>query len=127
MAHDLVSCIENLDDTFESGLLIEGIYRFIVDKIGNPLCEHEISDIVFDMYARLCREGGLIKSTIWWEQNFSSYKIIRQELEDHNIEPQMNYQERLFNLYVIDGILFYIKLMILSIHLQSETENTEEP
>ena len=82
---------------------------------------------MFDMYARMCREGGLIKSTVWWEQNFSWYKIIRQELENHNIEPQMSYQERLFNLSIIDGILFYIKLMILSIHLQSETENTEEP
>ena len=114
-----MSYIELLDHNEESELLMEEIFRVVKDRIEDPIYDQEVSDIVYDMYYRLCREQNLCESPRWWQQNFWMYKIIREEIENRNIETSLTDIERQSNLHLIDSILFYIKLMILQLNLRN--------
>ena len=119
MESDLVPYIESLDHSPESEKLLEDIYLIIKGRVENPVYDNEICDTVFQMYQRLCREKGLCGSYTWWKRNFSMYKWIRQSIETRSIEPGLSDDERTSNLYLIDSILFYIKLM--SLHVRVST------
>ena len=128
MEQDLIPHIESLDHSPESETLLDNIYRVIRSRIKDPAFDQEICDIVFEMYCRLCRERSLSDSCLWWERNFSLYKVIRQDIANHKIERDLSDMERLSNLHLIDTILFYCKLMILQLRLryQQPTENNPD-
>ena len=129
MEPDLLPYIESLDHDPESERILENIYIVIKRRIEDPIYDNEICDTVFQMYQRLCRERGLSESYTWWTRSFSMYKWIRQSIANRSIEPELSEAERTSNLYLVDSILFYIKLMSLHIRALSRrnaVNNLEE-
>ena len=125
MDQNLISHIESLDRTEESEELLDNIYQIIRSRIEDPAFDQQICDIVFEMYCRLCRERSLSDSCLWWESNFSLYKSIRQDIVHKRIETELSDLERISNLYLIDSILFYIKLMTLQLRLKDQRPNDD--
>ena len=125
MDQNLISHIESLDHTAESEELLDNIYQIIRSRIEDPAFDQQICDIVFEMYCRLCRERSLSDSCLWWESNFSLYKSIRQDIVHKRIETELSDLERISNLYLIDSILFYIKLMTLQLRLKDQRPNDD--
>lgn len=55
------------------------------------------------------------------------YKCIRQSIVDRSIEPELSETERTANLYFIDSILLYVKLMSLHILERSRHNTAGDP
>ena len=115
MEGELSECIDIIDLTPNS----ENLIIFIHDTIkswyesSDPDEDQEVCYSVSEAYSNLCNLERHPISFQTWRAIYDNFRSLRNDIKNEIIEHDLTPRERMSNLHLVDGILFYIKLTIL--------------
>ena len=113
MEQNLAIYIDRIDSTEDSNDLIIDIYDIIKDKPISPAAHQEICNELFEHYNSLCSLEARAAPVEEWRELYYNFRDLRRAVRDNTISVRLGNLRRTANLDIIDGILFYMKLVIV--------------
>ena len=113
MELNLPAYIDRIDSTEESHELIIDIYNILRHKLISPAAHREVCEELFDYYSDLCSLERRAAHEQEWVKLYCDVRNLGRAIRDRAIGTNLGRLRRTANLNLIDGILFYIKLIIV--------------
>ena len=110
---NLIEAIDKIDSTSESNDLVIEIYYIVKEKLQNPDPHLEICDELFELYRDLRtleKQSAPIED---WLDLYSDIKSLGNAIRHRIVGDNMGDRRKDANLDLLNGILFYMKLIIV--------------
>ena len=113
MELNLVEYIDRIDSTSESDDLVMEIYYIVKDKLQGADPQHEICNELWDLYQDLRSLEKRLAPIEDWLELYSDIKSLGNAIRNRIIGENMHEQRKQTNLNLLNGMLFYMKLIIV--------------